>query len=438
MKRLLLLGLFVVLMADSMFGWGLGLGPGLSIKNAVLYLIVLVLALEYAVARERTIFELPSIHVLFGLLIAIACFSWAANTFVGSYADYNPLRGFFALKGRLIDYYLFFLVFFLGARSQSDAIWLQRWILVVIALGSIATVMDAYNLPDLNVIELRRDGRVQGPLGEANQYGLFVAMFLPILIAKAWTGKGLERAFFGIGALFTFWVMVLTVSRGAYFALLAGSLIAVIYLRPYLNIRYVRRFAVAGLVVFVVTALVLGQDYANLITERTLEAASGGDAYEMTSGRTWIWVSALERMLTHPLSLITGYGWNTFRQVMQIAPHNTYFGYFFELGIIGTFIFVMLVTGILRRTKAALAVGNTDRFVYLGLIGFVFGFCVLLTGLLFLDLTTPWYFVWAYCGIAMRAVTEALGQSGTTEESRVSTSREAPAWPRVPVRRGRI
>ena len=437
--RLLLLGLFVVLMADSMFGWGLGIGPGFSIKNALLYLILLLLVLEFAVTREKRIFELPGIHLSFVLLIALATFSWAANTFAGSYVDYQPVRGFIALKGYMLDHYLFLLVFFLGARSQVDVIFLQRWILAIIAIGSILTVMDGYNLPNLNVIEVRGDGRVTGPLGEANQYGLFVAMFLPMLVAKAWASKGFERVVFGVGALFTFWVLVLTVSRGAYFALFVGSFVAAIYLKPFLNARFVR-LALAGVLVLVcATILLLGQEYADLIMERTVEAGSRGDAYEMSSGRTWIWASALGLMLDQPLSLITGYGWRTFTDAMGFAPHNTYFGRFFELGVLGLLLFVGLMVAVLRYAKQAIGSGSVERTNLLpALMGFVFGFCVLLVGLFFVDLFQAWYFVWAYCGLAMRGMAEALRQSGVSEATTAATNNGAPALAGVRIRNRRV
>ena len=408
MKRFLLLGLFVVLMADSMFGWGLGIGPGLSVKNAALYVLILLLAMEFAVTRERHIFELPAIHLLFGLLIALAAFSWALNTFVGGYTGYRPLGAFIALKSNLVDHYLFFLIFFLGARRWADVLWLQRWILVVIALGSIATVMDAYNLPDLNVIEMRRDGRVQGPLGEANQYGLFVALFLPILFARAWVTRGIERAFFAGAALFTFWVLVLTVSRGSYASLLVGSVLAAVYLREFLDLRYVAAMFGLACVGVLAAVLLLSQEYVNLIVDRVIQASSMDDAGQASSGRTWIWGDALDRMTTEPLSFLIGYGWNTFRSAVGIAPHNTYLGYLFELGVFGALLFVFLFGAIVRHAKAALRVSGTHPEVRGGLIGFVIGLFVLLVGIFFLDLTTPWYFIWAYCGLVMRGVAEVV------------------------------
>ncbi|MCP1675803.1 hypothetical protein J2T57_002958 [Natronocella acetinitrilica] len=412
MKRLLL-SLFVILMADGMFGWGLGIAPGLSIKNAALYLIVLLLAMEFAVTQRRNILELPGIHLLFGLLIAIAFLSWAANTMIGLYTDYRPIPALISLKGRLVDYYLFFLVFFLGSRTAADALWLQRWILVVIAAGSIATVLDAYNLPNLNVISVRRDGRVEGPLGEANQYGLFIAMFLPILLARVWSTRGLERAFFAMGSAFSFWVLAMTVSRGAYVALLLGSLLAAVYFRRFLNRRYVLRILGLGVLGGIGVAVFLGQEYADLVMDRTVDAASTGDAFEISSGRNWIWATALGYMLQHPTSLVTGYGWDTFYATMYIAPHNTYFWHFFELGPPGVLILFLLLCSVLRYTRLATvgAAGNAAHTA--NLLGFGFGFTALMVGLMFVDLWAPWYFIWAYCGTAMRLAAEAVREQVT-------------------------
>lgn len=403
MKRWLLLTLFVGLMADSMFGWGLGIAPGVSLKNALLYVLVLVMAIETAITGGKSSVELPHIHLLFIMLIALALLSWAVSTFVGSYIDYSPLRSFIAWKGSLLDHYLFFLVFFIGVRSEPDVQWLHKWLFIFIAAANILTVLDAYKIPDLAFIETKGDGRVQGPLGEANQYGLFVALMLPFLLARAWSERGYLRAFLGAGAAASFLVMLLTVSRGAFLSLVAGSLFAVVFLRDHMNAKIVQRTFAIGFVAILGAALVLGQDYANLIIERTQETTFGGDTYAMTSGRTLIWSKALGIMMEDQWSLLTGYGWNTFRSVMAIAPHNVYLHRFFELGIFGLIVFLALLFSVLHQIRKALDNRKRNSSLDSSLIGFVFGFAILVIGIFAVDLANPWYFVWAFAGIAMRA-----------------------------------
>ena len=62
MKRLILILFLCVMFVATTFGWELSLGPGLSVKNAFLYLIILIYMIETAVFRNRR-FELLSVLV---------------------------------------------------------------------------------------------------------------------------------------------------------------------------------------------------------------------------------------------------------------------------------------------------------------------------------------------------------------------------------------
>lgn len=401
--RSLLLVTFVGLMVDLMFGWGMTLAPGLSLKNFLLYVVLIAIGVRAAAVRQALVIDLPQIHLLFGALILIAFLSWAFNSLIGSYVNYSPLTALVAWKGFLLDHYLFFLLFFLGLRSRPDILWLQKWILVFISIGNILTVSDAYNMPDLSFIETRHDGRVQGPLGQANSYGLFLAIFFPILIARAWSETGAWRLAFSVGAAATLWTLMLTVSRGAFVGLAVGSLFAAFYLRQFLNANYVKRILVIGLIALLGATIVMGEQYRSLIMKRTAVTAETGDAFEMTSGRTWIWARAIRIMLDEPLSLVTGFGWNTNLDAIGVATHNFYLWRFFELGIFGLLIFLGLMYAILYWARRAISVCCIDDLLIPQLFGFVFGFSVLLVGLMAGDFYAPWYFLWAYTGLAMRA-----------------------------------
>ncbi len=411
MKRFLLLILFAGLMADSMFGWGLGVAPGVSLKNLLLYMLVLIIAIEAAIKGWSIQIELPSIHLLFGLLILIALLSWVANSFIASYVDYDPLQSFIAFKGGLVDHYLFFLVFFLAVRTEQDVASLQRIFLMLLVAANIVTLMDAFSIPDFGFIETRNDGRVEGPLGEANQYGLFIAMMIPLLLAQAPREEGFVRAYLYVGAAASFFTMLMTVSRGALVSLIFGSIIAALFLKEHMNPKYMRRLVAMALVGAAFAALIIGQEYKDLIIERTQDAVSSGSAEAMTSGRTWIWSTALDFMMRRPLSLISGYGWNTFHDVMFVAPHNVYLHRFFELGIIGLAAFLGIFAAILFRCRRAVNIGTNKGPLHALLIGFVFGFCILLTGIFAVDLANPWYFVWSFVGLSMRATVVVFEQA---------------------------
>jgi len=65
MRYLLALLIFVLTTID-VFGWTLSLAPGLSAKNAILYVILLTLAARFVV-RDGLRMELPKLHLWFGI-----------------------------------------------------------------------------------------------------------------------------------------------------------------------------------------------------------------------------------------------------------------------------------------------------------------------------------------------------------------------------------
>ncbi len=78
---------------------------------------------------------------------------------------------------------LFFLVFFYGLRSNEDALTVLKVLLAAWAISHIVAVLDAIGMFHVGDIEQRSDGRVQGAVGESNQYGAFVALSLPAIVA---------------------------------------------------------------------------------------------------------------------------------------------------------------------------------------------------------------------------------------------------------------
>ena len=182
-------------------------------------------------------------------------------------------------------------------------------------------------------------------------------------------------------------------------------------LRQHLNPRMVRRFVAMSVLALLGAVLVLGDQYIELILERTIKTAETGDAFQMTSGRVWIWSRALDIMVDSPLSFITGYGWNTTYDVLGISMHSRYMHYLFELGIFGLMIFMALLTSVLYWTRRAIIEGGSDHQLVPALIGFYFGFMTLCFGLVGGSVFSPWYFVWAYTGIALRAAVLVLQQT---------------------------
>jgi O-antigen ligase len=182
----------------------------------------------------------------------------------------------------------------------------------------------------------------------------------------------------------------------------AGSALGFVFLRRFIHVR-IMLLALAGLMAFVLVSIFVAYitGYGELLYDRFIGQSVGG-GYEISSGRTAIWATALAKMFEAPVALVTGYGWNAYAAFRDFgyAPHNSYLGIYFELGVIGLILVLLSYANILRIARQALASAMSDRFSFL--VAFIFGFLAALVAIFFVELHAPWLFIWAYAGISLR------------------------------------
>jgi len=135
MRQFLIISLFIILLADLMLGLGLGLAPGLSLKNAFLYVLFIILVLDVTIGDRDLLPETWAITGLWIGLILYSTFSWTAVIFLGLHRGYDGLDGFISLKNQLIDYFIFFLLFLYGPRTKEQAVTLAKWLIVIFFLN---------------------------------------------------------------------------------------------------------------------------------------------------------------------------------------------------------------------------------------------------------------------------------------------------------------
>src|SRR4029453_4239650 len=141
--RILLVALTFFLTLRSVFSWDPGPLPGVKIKNFILYFLVLGLILQYANGRKFKI-QLPSMNVAFIIMIGYAIMSFLAIVLFIDYPRYDALTSAFDLKNRGVDYMLFFLVFFYGTRSEKDATFVLKCLLLSWVVSHFVAVLDAF------------------------------------------------------------------------------------------------------------------------------------------------------------------------------------------------------------------------------------------------------------------------------------------------------
>src|SRR5436305_15227462 len=113
--RWLFVVLIALLLVTDFSGINPGLGPGLSVKNAMLYVAVMVLAFRVALSGGFRL-RLPALHLAWAAWIGYAILTWLAVSLVFKYQGYDRIVSAMALKAELIDYALFLFLVFHGVR----------------------------------------------------------------------------------------------------------------------------------------------------------------------------------------------------------------------------------------------------------------------------------------------------------------------------------
>jgi putative inorganic carbon (hco3(-)) transporter len=430
MSRALLVLLFLVLYSAQTLGLDLSLVPGISVKNAFLYLIFAAVAIEAAVTQQRKP-ELMSVLGPFALYVLWAVAMWLAAVLIMDYRGYDLRQSLISLKNGPIEHFMVLLIFFYAVADTRHALWVLRSLLWIVIVGNLITVMDALNMPDLGLIHLRDDGRVGGPIGSSNEYAYFMAVMLPLIVALYWTEKGVKKLLAGAGIIVSAVAFLMSVSRGGIVGLVAGAILGAILLRKLVPLSHILRWAAAG--AFLGGLALAGAflaDYGTLLVDRFGQLQEGD--FDATSGRSVIWARLLGLMLEHPASFISGFGWWAYQAYqamgLRYVTHSTYLEILFNLGIIGLTLFLAVGVSIIRTLRAGAAAADGEARPFL--IASVIGFLGLLVALSFGNLYTPWLYLWALAGITLRI---ALTQMSDASEA----AARAPApWP--PMRKAAI
>ena len=129
MRQFFLVGLFSILLVDIMLGLGLSLAPGLSLKNAMLYVLFMALILEFVLTDRDPLRDIWPLHGAWALLVFYATFSWLAIVLLGLHRGYNAVSSFIILKSQLADLFLFLLVYLTLQRVEEGGEFLRNFLL---------------------------------------------------------------------------------------------------------------------------------------------------------------------------------------------------------------------------------------------------------------------------------------------------------------------
>ena len=402
-KVALLVVFFLTVTLDELLDIGLLIVPGLSAKNAFLYVMLLAILCSKVIDRSRDGLQLPAIHLLFILLIADASLSIFYMHFVSGDTAGIGLFGHIAyLKGQLVDMYLMFLVFFYAVESRQAALNFAKFFLAVICCMALITLTDAVRIVNLDLISYYQ-GRLQGPLGGANSYGVFFAFFIPILVLAAMgVGNRFLRFVYLVGAAASFAVLIQTASRGGFVGMLGGAVLAAWWLHGSYDVRKAFRSAAAIVLLAAVTLTVVIATSEDLIevAQQRIERTTEGTLDDRSAGRVFIWAQGLDYLMSRPWTLVVGAGWWTFWNRVNLSPHGAYVNLLFSLGIIGLGLFLALVHRVLTTARSAFSkTDDGEERLLIG--GLVIGWLMLVVAMI-TGTFMPWMFIWPFTALCFR------------------------------------
>ena len=206
---------------------------------------------------------------------------------------------------------------------------------------------------------LKKGTGVGGFLEDENDYCMTINMIIPFSFFLSMYSSGKNRMYYLLLTCLFLFVIMLTGSRGGFVGLIATS--AYCWLRS--KKKVLTLFIVSILVIFAVS--VAPQTYWNRIHSITEEGTTAGTGEE----RVYTWKIGWNMFLDNP---IIGVGQGNFPYVFQKyefkvtgsdepfygrsragrAAHSIYFTLLPELGILGTFIFIGMITYTFKDLKA--------------------------------------------------------------------------------------
>ena len=423
--KALLIILMTVLLIDMAAGLGVSIGYGLSGKNILLYVLLIIISLRAATDSRGLHFSDLDVHARFLSLIIYAMVTiFIASIFSPTYDSFLGIK---TLKNQLLDLYLFMFVYCYGVDRRVDYVDILRFIVITVMILSFITLIDFLNIPDLGLIGTHK-GRIEGPFGSANQYGALLAFLLPLTLTtmrpeiRKW-----KKSLWLLGVLIMGALLLATGSRGAFVSTVVGSGIGVFLLRRFLDMRQVAKFAAVAFGFFVVFVIIFLIFNADLIMDR-LEKTTSGNIYVASAGRLEIWTTAILIMLEWPLSFLVGNGWNSFgASGIWKSAHNEYVDRFYELGVIGLALFASLLYTVTIRVRRRIAEADDESRRIL--IGYVFSMSIVVVNIFFSGLPDTWVVIWIISGLIMGIQKTLMPEEMPVRVKNKTAATQSPAKP---------
>lgn len=325
------------------------IAPGLNGTNALILLGLLGMFLRVYVRKEGWARMLPGCFLVlsFGAYSALSGFTILREPGGLEYLLYGELINY---KGWLDQFFIYFIL--INAVRTKD---MAKRMMVYMALSAMVVVISGIpEMIDKMGLSTIDKSRLEGPYGQANNYGGFIAYTTLPMIAffmvyarniKAW----LLTPYFLLAAK----ILITTFSRGAYVAIAIGGLVAAWFRGK----SFMMIWGVLGLALVLVFPQVLPQAVldriAQTVGEKTSDThrANTPDQLDTSSAhRLIMWKAGGQMMLDNPL---LGKGYKGYAKVkseyteIQIDnisdPHNMYIFIGAQMGIPALSLYLLIL-----------------------------------------------------------------------------------------------
>ena len=230
-------------------------------------------------------------------------------------------------------------------------------------------------------------------------------VFVPLFAAMAMGSRGVARLYWWFIFLCGFALLIASGSRGSYVGILAGAIIGVKFISPFFDRRRIRRVGLQMAAVLIIITVSVAVTNLELVAERIEQSTSTEDLDRLSSGRTDIWRATILVQAENPESFLYGNGWNSHEQSgIWKSTHNTYLLRLYELGLIGLFMFIALLVAMVRQVRVL--VQRTEGKERVLMSGIAFGWFGVIVAIFFVDLYTPWFYIWSFLGMSLRIAYE--------------------------------
>ena len=372
------LAIVSVLILTRLFDVQISATQGLSIKNIVLYMSLIVVLIEQ-MGGLSVLTRMPAVVPLASLFfLATLSLAYAPLFAGGVILDTRDMLSLY--KNEVFDPVVYFVIgFMLITKSMSEPkplLWLVVifGILNIVALSVFVTGVNPF---EISVIS-HEGTRFASYGGLANQGAYALLFFFPLnyyFFEKA--ESRLIKILLLTLILTGFLGVFLTGSKGGYLLTIVLCLTLMFRTKRY---SFFISLMATGIVGVIAYAALFGSDSPLETLGRMSLLFDSGDEAErlarqgitgvdaISSGRTIVWRSIAEVLANDPMAMLIGKGWGTYHAHMLrtaaggAAAHNVFLKMLLELGLVGLSLLLIVGWKLMKYLKASLV--NRNRLFY--------------------------------------------------------------------------